>query len=220
MLIVKYNDFLLFEKYDTNLIKQFKKLGVSDKSDLNELIYHSHNGNLGKYLEKNDKKFTFGILHAIFLDAIEAKRKSDLKVGIIKAIHRITPTLLAPFFPVIAIIGAVFSTTRTFNKVITPILNDPGRDYPEFLTKIIKSSMRLAEGEFSPKDRFSRAFVVNDNLVSALRENVLIDFSKYLANKMSNEDSFKEVPDHYIENELKDYINNRFKVYPKIPLRK
>jgi hypothetical protein len=37
---------------------------------------------------------------------------------------------------------------------------------------------------------------------------------------MSREDQDKEVPDHYIENELKEYLNNRYDIDPKIPNRK
>jgi hypothetical protein len=36
---------------------------------------------------------------------------------------------------------------------------------------------------------------------------------------MSLEDSDKEVPENYIENELKDYLNKKFEVNPPIPLK-
>ena len=64
--------------------------------------------------------------------------------------------------------------------------------------------MKIAEGEIIPtKDRFSRAFVVSDNLTDALKEEVLREFASYLSNKMSKENRDSEVPEHYIENELK-----------------
>lgn len=210
----------IIQKYDNNLINEFKRLGIEDEEILKIYIKESHNGNLAKFLNQNDKIFTFGILHAIFLDAIEAKRKTDLKIGIIKAIHRTIPVLLAPFFPTIAIIGVLFSTTRTFNKIISPILKDPGHDYPGFLTKVIKSSMKVAEGEINVKDRFARAFVVSDNITKALKEDVLRQFSLYLADKMSKENPTDEVPDNYIENELKTYLNDQFDIDPEIPLKK
>lgn len=218
--IKNYNDFLILEKFDDNIIAELKRLGVTDKEEINKHLYHAHRGSLAKYLQENGKALTFGMLHALFKDAQQAKKRTDLKVGVIKAVHRIIPMALAPFFPILAIIGYIFGTSRAFNKVIAPILADPGTNYPEFLGKLITSTMKIAEGEIvSVKDRFSRAFVVSDGLVNALKEEVLRDFASYLADKMSKEDSNTEVPDNYIENELKSYLNKRFDVEPEIPLK-
>lgn len=219
--IKSYNKFLILEKFDDNIIEELKRLGVTDKEEINKHLYHAHRGNLGKYLQENGKKFTFGMLNALFLDAQTAKKKTDLKVGIVKAIHRIVPIALAPFFPILAITGYILGTSRAFNKVIAPILADPGKDYPEFLNKLITSTMRVAEGDLiKPKDRFTRAFVVSDNLVDAIKEDVLREFAIYLSNKMSRKNPDEEVPEHYIENQLKRYLNRRFDVDPEIPLRK
>lgn len=219
--IKSYNKFLILEKFDDNIIEELKILGVTDKEEINKHLYHAHRGNLGKYLQESGKKFTFGMLNALFLDAQTAKKKTDLKVGIVKAIHRIVPIALAPFFPILAITGYILGTSRAFNKVIAPILADPGKDYPEFLNKLITSTMRVAEGDLiKPKDRFTRAFVVSDNLVDAIKEDVLREFAIYLSNKMSRKNPDGEVPEHYIENQLKRYLNRRFDVDPEIPLRK
>ena len=48
---------------------------------------------------------------------------------------------------------------------------------------------------------------------------VLQKFSLELSEKMANMDSNLEVPEHYIENELKDYLNRNFEVNPEIPLK-
>lgn len=218
--IKKYNQFLLLEKFDDNIIAELKRLGVTDKLEIEKHLFFAHRGNLGRYLEVNGRKFTFGMLHALFLDALEAKKKTDLKQGVIKAIHRIVPMALAPFFPILAIVGYILGTSRAFNKVIAPILADPGNDYPGFLNKLITSTMKIAEGEIIPtKDRFSRAFVVSDNLIEALKEEVLREFAKYLSNKMSKEDRDLEVPDNYIDNELKTFLNKKYNISPEIPLK-
>lgn len=218
--IKKYNQFLLLEKFDDNIIAELKRLGVTDKLEIEKHLFSAHRGNLGRYLEVNGRKFTFGMLHALFLDALEAKKKTDLKQGVIKAIHRIVPMALAPFFPILAIVGYILGTSRAFNKVIAPILADPGNDYPRFLNKLITSTMKIAEGEIIPtKDRFSRAFVVSDNLIEALKEEVLREFANYLSNKMSKEDRDLEVPDNYIDNELKTFLNKKYNISPEIPLK-
>jgi hypothetical protein len=218
--IKKYDHFLILEKFDDNIIAELKRLGVTDKDEINRHLYHAHRGNLAKYLQEKGKNITFGMLRALFLDAQAAKKRTDLKVGVVKALHRIAPMALAPFFPILAIFGYILGTSRAFNKVIAPILADPGTDYPEFLSKLITSTMKIAEGELVPvKDRFTRAFVVSDGITDAIKEDVLREFSIYLANKMSRKNPDEEVPEHYIENELKTYLNTRFDIEPQIPLK-
>ena len=216
----KYNDYLIVEKFDTNIKAELRRLGVTDETEINTYLYHAHRGHLAKYLTENGKAFTFGMLNALFKDARAAKKGTELKVGVIKAVHRFVPMLLAPFFPIFAIFGYVLGTSRAFNKVIAPILSDPGHDYPAFLKKVIDATMRVAEGDLTTeKDRFTRAFVVSDRLVEAIKPEVLQKFSLELSEKMANMDSNMEVPQHYIENELKDYLNRNFEVNPEIPLK-
>lgn len=218
--IKSYNNFLILEKFDDNIKLELKRLGVTDKEEINNYLYHAHRGNLAKYLEEIGKKFTFGMLHSLFLDAQDAKKKTDIRVGVVKAIHRVIPMALAPFFPILAIVGYILGTSRAFNKVIAPILADPGVDYPEFLNKLVISTMKIAEGEIIPtKDRFSRAFVVSDNIVGAIKDDVLRDFANYLSDKMSRKNPDEEVPEHYIENQLKRYLNRKFDIDPEIPLK-
>jgi len=215
-----YDSFLILEKFDDNIIAELRRLGVTDEDEINKHLYHAHRGNLAKYLVENGKQFTFGMLNAIFHDARDAKRRTDIKLGVIKAIHRIIPIALAPFYPVIAIAGYILGSSRAFNKVIAPILSEPGNDYPSFLKKIIDASMRVAEGDFTDeKDRFTRSFVVSDRLVEAIKPEVLQKFSLFLSDKMSLENSDSPVPDNYIENELKSYLNEHFGIDPQIPLK-
>ena len=217
--IKNYNQFLILEKFDDNIRAELVRLGVTDQDDINMYLYHSHRGHLADYLNENGKKFTFGLLHSIFKDALVAKKKSEIKVGIIKAIHRIAPMALAPFFPILAIAGYIFGTSRAFNKIISPILHDPGSEYSGFLQKVIDGSMKVAEGEIPVKDRFTRAFVVSDKLVEAIKPEVLHIFSLELSKKMSQADPDEEVPEHYIENELKSFLNKNYDVNPPIPLK-
>ena len=215
-----YDSFLILEKFDDNIIAELRRLGVTDQDEINKHLYHAHRGNLAKYLVENGKQFTFGMLNALFHDARDAKRRTDIKLGVIKAIHRIIPMALAPFYPVIAIAGYILGSSRAFNKVIAPILSEPGKDYPSFLKKIIDASMRVAEGDFTDeKDRFTRSFVVSDRLVEAIKPEVLQKFSLFLSDKMSLENSDSPVPDNYIENELKSYLNEHFGIDPQIPLK-
>jgi hypothetical protein len=77
----------------------------------------------------------------------------------------------------------------------------------------------LPEGQVPLKDRFSRAFVVSDRLIDAIKPEVLNDFTNFISNKMAQMSDSEIVPEHFIENELKEYINDNFDVDPRIPLK-
>lgn len=218
-MIKKYNHFLILEKFDDNFKAELKRLGITDEGEINRYLYNAHRGNLANYLKKEGKEIKFGMLLALFKDAQVAKKKTDLKVGVVKAVHRILPMALAPFFPIAAILGMILGSTRAFNKILAPILQDSSDTYDGFLKQIIDGSMKVAEGEIPVKDRFTRAFVVSDRLVAAIRPEVLKNFSEDLSKRMSLEDPDKIVPDNYIENELKSFLNKNFDVNPPIPLK-
>jgi hypothetical protein len=215
----KYNEFLILEKFDDNFKAELLRLGITDEDEINRHLYHAHRGHLAEYLHTQGKEIKFGMLRALFLDAQVAKRRTDLKVGVVKAIHRILPMALAPFFPIAAILGMILGSTRAFNKILAPILQDSSSSYEGFLKQLIDRSMKVAEGEIPVKDRFTRAFVVSDNLVAAIRPEVLQQFSTDLSNKMSLEDPDGMVPENYIENELKMFLNDNFDVEPPIQLK-
>ena len=215
----RYNQFLILEKFDDNFKAELQRLGITDEEEINRHLYNAHRGHLADYLKSQGTEMKFGMLLALFKDAQTAKKRTDLKVGIVKALHRVIPMALAPFFPIAAILGMILGSTRAFNKILAPILQDSSDTYEGFLKQLIDRSMKIAEGEIPVKDRFTRAFVVSDKLVSAIRPEVIQSFSNSLSLKMSLEDPDKEVPENYIENELKDYINKNFEVNPPIPLK-
>ena len=89
--IKNYNQFLILEKFDSNIKAELMRLGVTDEAEINKYLYHAHRGHLAKYLTENGKTFTFGILDALFKDARAAKKGTEIKVGIIKAVLRKSP---------------------------------------------------------------------------------------------------------------------------------
>lgn len=219
--IKKYEHFLILEKFDDNIKLELKRLGVNDPKEIEKYLYNAHRGHLSEYLNEKGKEFTFGLLNAIFKDSLRAKKVAELEIGAIKMLHRIIPMALAPWFPLLAMVGYILGTSRAFNKIMIPIFSGKDEDdnYTSFLKKIIDGSMKIAEGEIPIKDRFSRAFVVSDRLIDAIKPDVLHKFSLYLSKKMSEENPDSTVPEHYIENELKTYLNDNFEIYPEIPLK-
>ncbi len=218
----KYNQFLILEKYDQNIRAKLIELGVTDKSELERQVKLSKEGHLGAYLHSKGEQFTFGILRAIFLDAIQAKKRTNLKKGLLTTLPTIIPLSLAPFFPILAIVGTIVGSSRLAHRIFDTVFEylNPQSKYTDFLKKTIDTYMMLPEGTVPLKDRFSRVFVVSDRLIEAIKPEVVDAFTTYISEKMSHEDENKVVPDHYIENELKTYINDKFDVNPEIPLRK
>ncbi len=220
--INNYNQFLILEKYDQNIRAKLIELGVTDKSELERQVKLSKEGHLGTYLHSKGEQFTFGILRAIFLDAIQAKKRTNLKKGLLTTLPTIIPLSLAPFFPILAIVGTIVGSSRLAHRIFDTVFEylNPQSKYTDFLKKTIDTYMMLPEGTVPLKDRFSRVFVVSDRLIEAIKPEVVDAFTTYISEKMSHEDENKVVPDHYIENELKTYINDKFDVNPEIPLRK
>ncbi len=97
---------------------------------------------------------------------------------------------------------------------------DSDSKYVDFLKNFIEIAAKVPEGEIDVKDRFTRAFVVEDRLIDALKHEVVDAFANYLSKKMEAEPDNSPVPDNYIENELKQYLNDNFDVTPEIPLKK
>ena len=216
-----YSDYLLSSTRFWSALKAKKVEKVSElllDDEIATQVSLSKRGKLKDYLVNSGGKFTFGMLRAIFADAKEAKIAMDAKSAVLQAVPRAIPLLLAPFYPMLAVIGLVLGTSRTFNKIIKPVLKHVESDskYVDFLKTFVTYYMKVPEGDFDVKDRFSRAFVVSDGFVDAIKPEVLEDFNKHIITKMDAEADDMEVPDHYIENELKDYISDRFDVDPRI----
>ena len=217
-----YNQFLILEKYDRNIKSKLIEMGVTDEDELKRQVHLAKNGHLGHYLNEKGEKFTFGILNAIFKDAIDAKIKTNIKRGIFNILPSVIPLALIPFFPIAAMVSVVFGTSRIFHRIFDPVFDyiNPHSKYTDFLKMMIDMYMKIPEGDVTFKDRFTRAFVVSDRLVEAIKPEVLQKFSLELSEKMAIIDSNMEVPTHYIENELKNYLNRNFEINPEIPLKK
>jgi hypothetical protein len=219
--VKKYSEFLILEKYDKNIKAELISMGITDKEELQRQISLSKKGHLGAYLHSKGDDFTFGILNAIFKDAIDTKKKTNLKKDIFGMLPVVIPLSLTPFFPILAIIGTIVGSSRLAHRVFDTIFTylEPQSKYTDFLKKTIDTYMMLPEGNIPLKDRFSRAFVVSDRLIEALKPEVVDNFTTFISEKMSKEENSKVVPENYIENELKAYLNDNFDITPEIPLK-
>lgn len=220
--IKKYNNFLILEKYEKTLRDKLIEMGITDEEELNRQISLAKKGHLGEYLEEKGDVFTFGILNAIFKDAIYAKRKTKLKKDLVGLLPRAIPLSLVYFFPTIAVIGTILGTSRFAHKIFDMVFDylNPNSKYSDFLKRTVDIYMKVPEGNIELKDRFSRAFVVSDRIIDAIKPEVIDKFTTFISQKMEAEDDSTKVPPHYIENELKTYLNDNFGITPEIPLKK
>ena len=218
------------EKQVGFLKKVQNALGEDDREELVKVIVDgditrqialSKSGMLSSELEKAGGSLTFGILRAIFKDAKEAKISQESRRALWQILPRALPLALAPFFPVLAIVGLVFGSSRVLNKIMKPLFKNIDSDskYVDFLQKMVSLYMKIPEGDFDIKDRFSRAFVVRDGIIDAIKPEVIEDFYRFITKKMEEEPDGDKVPDHYIENELKKYLNDRFDIDPELGLK-
>jgi hypothetical protein len=226
MKLKKYNEYVDWDSINRN--KSAVETEVSDmkaNKKTQDDIFQDYldKGELSKYLNKNGKKFTFGILNAIFDDALDAKKKRNMTKGGYKFLHRAIPIIGGALSPIIWLLGTVFGSLRAFNKIIKNALENPGNNYPDFIKNVIINTMSVAEGDIKPllgDDQFYNAFVVSDDIIKVLRKDLLYEFATDLANKMSKEDIDDEVPHKYIENELKKWLSNKYDLSYTFPTNK
>ena len=167
-------------------------------------------GELSKHLkEVHGKSFTFGMLKAIYDDALSYKRKREFKKAGFKLVHRVIPIVTSFVFLPLAIINEIFGASRAFDKLLYPILNDPENNYKDFTKKLLATAIEIAEGDyrrFMDKDWFYDILRIDDGLKKLIRKEHFVTFVSYLSKKMTEENPEKEVPKKYVQNELKSWI--------------
>jgi hypothetical protein len=218
MKLLRYDDMMISE--NKNLERELLKIGYTE-NQLEELFHKASKRKLGHFLHSKGKNLTFGLLKAIYDDSIEMHRSHEFKRGSIKALVRAIPIALGPISALVSYIGMALGSTRAVNKILKPIIEDPSNSYPDFLKKLVSTSMDIAEGETSDdNDPIKLAFVVSDGIVDMLKESTILEFTVYLAEKMGKEPENKQVPNYYIENELRRYVNGKFKLNPPFKMKR
>jgi hypothetical protein len=223
--LLKYNNFNKINESEmvgipANLTNLFEKTPKEIESEYEKQL--GHKGHLSEYFRQTGRVFTFGVLKNIFKDAVAYKKKRELVKGTYKMIHRAVPMTLAFISFPIWLAGNVLGASRALNKILEPILQNPENNYNEFLVKLLKGTMAFMEGEIKyvmGDDWFYTAFVMEDDLIKMVRKDVLRLFAIELANKMEQEPDDKPVPHHYIENQLKIYLNEKFDISPPMELK-
>jgi len=161
---------------------------------------------------KRQGPITFGQLKSIVEAAQRKNLGFDIGEGFFKALVRLFPW----FFPQIAIAGFVGSSIRAFNKVVRPGLEDT-TGYKSWWGKTIMRIMDVAEGDLPLGDPISKIFFISDGLLHMLDRKHKLKFTRYIADVAASKDDSEPVPEFFVENELRNWVNQKFLLDPPLP---
>ena len=162
---------------------------------------------------------TFGQLKALVEKATTQRIKADIGRGVFKSLWRLVPF----FIPQILLAAVGVTATRAINKIITPALKDTG-GYKSWWGKAVLKAMDVAEGDYIPDvalgdDPLSKVFFISDGLMSMIKDKYKLKFARYVSEVASNEPDNKPVPEWFVENLLRDYLNQKFLLSPPLPVK-
>ena len=154
---------------------------------------------------------TFGQLELLVKSA--QKRKIGVNVG--EGVYKSFIRLLPWFIPQIAIAAFIGSSVRASNKIVKPALEST-KGYKRWWGKAVKNVMDLAEGELSTTDPLSKIFFISDGALEMLNENAKLKFTRYVAELAASKPKNEAVPNYFVENELRGWLNSKFLLNPPL----
>jgi hypothetical protein len=157
-------------------------------------------------------KITFGQLKAL----VESGTKKRLYKHVGEGGYKATLRLLPWFIPQLSIAGFTGSIIRAANKILKPTLEET-TNYKTWWGKVIMKAFDLAEGELGMADPLTKIFFISDGLLTLMDDKYKVRFAKYIADLASEMPDDQEVPEYFVENELRKWINTKFLLNPPLP---
>lgn len=156
-------------------------------------------------------KITFGQLRAL----VESGTKKRLLKHIGEGGYKATLRLMPWFLPQLSIAGFTGSIIRAVNKIFRPTLEET-TNYKTWWGKVIMRSFDLAEGEMGLTDPLTRIFFISDGLLTLMDDKFKVKFARYIAELASEMPDDQEVPEFFVENELRHWLNEKFLLDPPL----
>ena len=198
-----------------NIIKKVKDNISDTKKNLKEEIEPSDTAikNIcdAKKFCSAQGKITFGQLRELVESAKTRRLFLHIGEGGYKALLRLMPW----FIPQLAIAGFTGSLIRAFNKVFRPALEET-TNYKTWWGKSIMKIFNLVEGELGINDPLSKIFFISDGLLTMLDDKEKVKFARYIAEIASEKPDDEEVPEFFVENELRHWLNEKFLLDPPL----
>ena len=146
---------------------------------------------------------------------VENAKTNRLFLHIGEGGYKATLRLLPWFFPQLAIAGFTGSLIRAFNKVFRPTLEET-TGYKTWWGKTVMKIFNLVEGELGTTDPLSKIFFISDGLMTMLDDKLKVKFARYISELASEKPDDEEVPEFFVENELRHWLNDKFLLDPPL----
>ena len=156
-------------------------------------------------------KITFGQLKAMVDSATNKRLFQHVGEGGFKATIRLLPW----FLPQLAIAGFTGSVIRAINKILKPTLSET-RNYKTWWGKVVMKMFDFTEGELNLNDPLTKVFFISDGLMGLMDEKYKIKFARHISELATEMPDNQEVPEFFVENELRFWINSKFLLDPPL----
>lgn len=160
-------------------------------------------------------KITFGQLRELVESGRIQRIATHVGEGGYKAILRLVPW----FLPQLALLGFGATWVRVINKLFRPTLEET-TNYKTWWGKTILKIFDLVEGELNASDPLSKIFFISDGLMTMLDEKYKVKFAHYISDVASEKPNDEIVPDYFVENELRHWLNEKFFLDPPLQPKK
>ena len=157
-------------------------------------------------------EITFGQLRALVESTTRKRLFQHVGEGGFKASIRMIPW----FIPQLIIAGAIGSAARAINKIVRPTLEET-TNYKTWWGKSVMKAFDLIEGELGISDPLSKIFFISDGLMTMMDNKYKVKFARYISNLASDQPDDKVVPEYFVENELRKWVNDKFLLDPPLP---
>lgn len=164
---------------------------------------------------KAQGKITFGQLKEL----VEEAKTNRLLLHVGEGGYKATLRLLPWFFPQLALAGFSGSVIRAFNKIFRPGLEET-TGYKTWWGKTIMKVFDLVEGELGVSDPLSKIFFISDGLMTMLDDKLKVKFARHIAEVASEKPDNEEVPEFFVENELRHWLNEKYLLDPPLEIKK
>jgi len=201
---------MAFSDIDLSELKPY-----GENPDLKELSLKEigQQGKLAEYIQSGEIRF--GMLKAIYNDAIEYKKKREYQKGAAKFAVRLIPIILAPVFFPVWLLSQILGATRALNKIIVPTLNMAPSTYDSFLATLITKTMNLAEGDIKPflgNDWYYDVFYVHDGLTKMVKQVYVYEFTLFIVEEIQKKKDNQVVPYYWLDGEFRKWLNSKFDI--------
>lgn len=150
-------------------------------------------------------EITFGQLRELVESGKIQRIATHVGEGGYKAILRLIPW----FIPQLVLLGFGATWIRVINKLFRPTLEET-TSYKTWWGKTILKVFDLVEGELNANDPLSKIFFISDGLMTMLDDKYKVEFARYIAEVASEQPDTRVVPEYFVENELRHWVNKKF----------